>query len=130
MKFNFNYKKIIQWFLVVVLVIFLIFTFVQIITNVWELKREGVISRRNFHKYSSKAQISDIQSWMTFRYVNVIFSLPLDYLKHELNIQDKNYPNISISSQAKKNKINTSLYLSSVQQAVNKYVLEHFVKYE
>lgn len=125
MELRFKYKKILQWFLVFVLLVFLIYTLIQIVGSITELKREGFISRRNFHKYSSKPQINDMQSWMTFRYINVIFSLPPEYLKTELNILDKSYPNIAISVLAKKNKINPMNLLSSTQQAVQKYLTEN-----
>lgn len=131
MKFKItNYKKLVQWVLVLVLSLFLVYTVIQIVFSLILLKREGVISRRSFHRFSLKPQVSDIQSWMTIRYINVIFSLPAEYLKSELDIQDKNYPNISISSLAKKNKVSTTNLLSETQVLVEKYLLENISTHE
>lgn len=47
-------------------------------------------------KTTSVKDIESIDSWMTFQYINLIFSLPDSYLKEKLAINDKKYPNIPI----------------------------------
>jgi hypothetical protein len=65
--------------------------------------------------------VSDIQSWMTFNYLNFIFRLPPDYLRQSLNINDSNYPRIQISRYTKLKGIDSGQFLQSVQKAITGY---------
>src|SRR5579872_7402624 len=40
---------------------------------------------------------SSTQAWMTFDYVNRVFTLPPDYLRSTLNISDSRYPRLTIA---------------------------------
>jgi hypothetical protein len=64
---------------------------------------------------------SQIQSWMTFRYINYVFRLPENYLSKTLNISDTYYPNLVISTYAGSHKLNNAAFLANVKQAVIAY---------
>jgi hypothetical protein len=55
---------------------------------------------------------------MTFGYINASFGLPSDYLQSELGINDPQYPNVSVRTEAGRLKISSSDYLARVQKAV------------
>jgi len=79
----------------------------------------------NLNIISIMTSSSAITMWMTFDYINTIFSLPEDYLKTQLHIQDARYPNISLKSVVKKNKIDRDIFLKSVQQSVDEYIRQN-----
>ena len=64
---------------------------------------------------------SQIEGWMTFSYVNYIFSLPPSYLKDSLTIQDSHYPNLGINKYAKSKNIDITSFLASVRESVVQY---------
>lgn len=43
-----------------------------------------------------------IETWMTFKYVNVVFNLDDTVLKDALDIEDKKYPNVPIGKYSKR----------------------------
>jgi hypothetical protein len=64
---------------------------------------------------------SQIQDWMTFRYINSVFHLPPQYLAQTLKISDVYYPNLVIGTYAASHKLNPADFLTSVKQAVSAY---------
>lgn len=75
------------------------------------------------HAPLSAENVNLIDTWMTFNYINIIFKLPADYLKTNLNILDKRYPNVSLNGFIKNNKLNKATFLESVRQAVSLYLI-------
>jgi hypothetical protein len=71
---------------------------------------------QNFHK--KKLDLADIQGWMTFDFLNKAFGLPSDYLKKELVITDRKYPNITIDRWAKNNQENPSILLDRIKKLI------------
>ena len=65
--------------------------------------------------------INDIDTWMTFDYINTIFKLPKDYLRTALSIQDPSYPNLHIGKYARNHKIDAETALQKVRSAVAAY---------
>jgi len=61
-----------------------------------------------------------IRSWMTFDYINHLFSLPVNYLKTELNVNDSRYPNISLYEYGESLSTSTVSLLDTVRSAVLK----------
>ena len=112
-------------------IILLIFSFV-LIKNLHAVSREEVfIQHRNvagilFNRQKSGAitvaDVSYIDYWMTFRYINTIFKLPDNYLKDYLSIANKTYPNISLGKYASLNKIERTMFIAKVKQAVGAYL--------
>jgi hypothetical protein len=86
------------------------------------LKRHGFFGPPNgqsFHR--KKINAGDIQSWMTFDFINKTFNLPPDYLKRELNINEKRYPNITIDSWAKNVHENSSMMLERIKKLIQDF---------
>jgi hypothetical protein len=73
------------------------------------------------HVYKQTINPDQIQGWMTFSYINYIFSIPPDYLSVSLAIQDSHYPNLGISQYAKTKSFNAADFLKKVQEAVTQY---------
>lgn len=63
----------------------------------------------------------EIQSWMTFDYINTIFKLPDTYLKTRLNIGDSNYPRMRIGRAAREAHVDRNDYLTVLRAAVAAY---------
>jgi hypothetical protein len=64
---------------------------------------------------------NDIQPWMTFDYVNVVFKIPPTYLKSILGISDPRYPNIRLDRYAREYSIESSVLLNTVKKYVTTY---------
>jgi hypothetical protein len=62
-----------------------------------------------------------IQSWMTFDYVDYIFSLPTPYLQTSLSISDPRYPHLAIEDYAEGAHLSPAATLAAVQAAVRSY---------
>jgi hypothetical protein len=64
------------------------------------------------------ADATFIQPWMTFDYVNHIFSLPPAYLQATIAITDARYPRLTIEEYAEDAHLSLSTLLPQLQQAV------------
>jgi hypothetical protein len=62
-----------------------------------------------------------IESWMTFDYIDHIFSLPPTYLQTALSIQDPRFPRLTIEEYSEDAHLNLSETLGAVQAAVRSY---------
>jgi hypothetical protein len=112
-------------------IILLIFSFV-LINNLHTVSRQevsiqhktvaGLLFNRQKMGAITAADVNYIDYWMTFRYINIIFKLPDDYLKNYLNITDKIYPNISLGKYTSMYKINRTLFIAKTKQAVSAYL--------
>ncbi|HTH93026.1 MAG TPA: hypothetical protein VL576_00910 [Candidatus Paceibacterota bacterium] len=74
-------------------------------------------SQQQQHQLSA----DDIQSWMTFDYINVVFKIPKDYFKNIFGITDSRYPNIRIDTYARDYSINPLVMISTVRYYINAY---------
>lgn len=70
---------------------------------------------------SNNPDINDIDTWMTFDYINTVFKLPPSYLKTALSVQDPHYPNIHIARYARNNRLDAETALQKVRSAVAAY---------
>ncbi|HEU0051172.1 MAG TPA: hypothetical protein VFQ60_03910 [Patescibacteria group bacterium] len=59
-----------------------------------------------------------IQDWMTFDYLNHVFSLPPAYLKSALSIHDARYPNLSSRQYARRAHLDSAAFLQQVKTAI------------
>ena len=117
--------------IVLAVLVFSIFSFAQDFSR---LRRNGVFvyhgSPRTFHLLGKKpATISDVNflaGWMTFNYINKTFNILPDYLKTQLSISDKAYPNITVSKMAKEQGTTTGAYLEEVKGLVRVYFEQNF----
>lgn len=64
---------------------------------------------------------SFIESWMTFDYIDYVFSLPPSYLQSSLSIQDPRYPRVTIEEYAEDAHLNLAATLGEVQAAVRSF---------
>lgn len=115
-----------QWAILLLLAVILVFT----LWGIFKDFRSGFghpnplrSHRRWFAPQNVSAEPQEIKSWMTFRYVNLVFHLPEDYLKSSLNISDSHYPNLTIDSVAKQQNITSVLELSKTIAAVQKFLI-------
>ena len=64
---------------------------------------------------------NEIQSWMTFNYLNFIFKLPPSYLQNYFQISDPHYPNAQIGRYARVHKLDSVQFVKNIQSAVSSY---------
>jgi hypothetical protein len=83
--------------------------------------RQGQFSPPYQQLHQRKISADNIRGWMTFGYINKSFDLPPEYLKNNLSIIDKKYPNISIDSWAKKSREDRASLLEQVKALVLAY---------
>jgi hypothetical protein len=62
-----------------------------------------------------------IGTWMTFDYIDYIFSLPPSYLQNALSIHDPRYPHVTIEEYAEDAHLGLNGTLQAVQAAVRSY---------
>jgi len=124
-----NERRLIDWliaFFCIALAVLLFFFVRQYQT----LRRESLISARELslmaaikdHAHPTVSDVSAIRSWMTFDYINKLFTLPPDYLKSQLNISNSAYPKLTIGAFNKGIHANASSTLANVQDAIRQYL--------
>ena len=82
-----------------------------------------IAQRSMLHRLARQALARNpdtIEGWMTFDYIDHIFSFPPGYLKAALNISDSRYPRLTIDAYAKSAKIPEKSFLESVRAAAAK----------
>ena len=111
--------------LVIILVILAVFFVIQFrslyrqrIVHSWESRISQILQRR---APLPTSDIGVIRSWMTFNYINRLFSLPADYLKSKLNITDLHYPQLTIYGYAKNLNLDQAAFLRQVENAISGY---------
>jgi hypothetical protein len=126
-KNNKALDTIIIIFLLAVIIVTVLFSFQRInlinrfnLITSYKTRIQAIISKN--HTPLTIENTSLIDTWMTFRYINLIFKLPPDYLKGNLNISDKRYPNISLGGYIKNNKLDKTTFLDNVRKAVADYL--------
>jgi hypothetical protein len=115
----------------IVIILALFFTIRYFIYSLEKSYTEGELHTPYYHhRGSNKAQsqsaapevsINDIQAWMTFDYVNVVFKLPKDYLKNILGINDARYPNIRIDRYGRDYHIDQTVLLTTIKKYITTY---------
>ena len=65
--------------------------------------------------------VDDIQSWMTFGYLDFIFKLPPNYFQNMLHISDSHYPNVQIYRYAQINHLDYISLINSIKAAITAY---------
>jgi hypothetical protein len=123
------FKKHWPFFAIVALLIGLFFTLTYFIHNIELSYSQGEL-RPEYHPLhptkilplqDHQLQINDIQPWMTFDYVNVVFKLPKNYLKDILGISDQRYPNLRIDTYSKETNFNKPLLLQTIKKYTASY---------
>jgi hypothetical protein len=83
---------------------------------------EDTIDSSPYRDSLTARDVGVVLPWMTFRYINTIFGLPANYLKDTLHVTSTRYPNLSLSAYAKSQKMDTGIFISTLQKAVSDYL--------
>lgn len=95
-------ESVLMIFVVLLLILFCIF----LVRNIQMAHRRGIFSHGPSvsdillkNRQSNRISIADadsIEAWMTFRYINFIFSIPENSFRDQLQIADNAYPNVTL----------------------------------
>ncbi len=110
--------KYLELILLLLLIVLLVLC-ISFIRQFNHLRKEVPV---NYMARRTVLNADSIQGWMTFDYVNRIFSLPTSYLKSSLNISDEKYPKELIERYAVVRGLNPGDFLKSVQDSVGNYL--------
>jgi hypothetical protein len=122
-----EFKKYIRPLIIIFLFLILAALLTWFAFDLRSLRRSGVfkavrfLHHRRYAGTTPMLQPGQIDSWMTFRYINYVFHLPANYLQNKLNIADSGYPNITLNKYANAHKLNDATFVQSVRQAVTTY---------
>ncbi|HYV33777.1 MAG TPA: hypothetical protein VE973_02925 [Candidatus Limnocylindria bacterium] len=119
---NHKIKIYLQWVLLVLLTLVLALSLYFLVRNVEAMKLRGEM-RISLRRQNQTQNLTpdQIRGWMTFRYINLVFHLPPEYLKNSLNISDARYPNLSINSLAKTQKTDPQSVLQTTINSVKSF---------
>lgn len=111
--------------LIIVILFLLCFAEIRAIANQWD-HNPGMQSPVNYYRgrivhVPTSPTVADIQSWMTFSYIDFIFKLPPNYLQNALHLSDPHYPNVQIRLYSKVNNLNPATVIQQIQQAITAY---------
>jgi hypothetical protein len=116
-------KIILQWVLLVILTGVLAASLYIFVGKMETLRLHGYFRARFRHQIMTQKITPDqIRGWMTFRYVNLVFGMPLAYLQTALNIKDGHYPNISLDALAKQQSQSSAQVLVKTVTAVKNFI--------
>ena len=80
------------------------------------------LSIKNSRHVLNPNDLTTIDSWMTFDYLNKIFNLPPDYLKNSLDISNTRYPFLTINHYASDKGIDVPSAVSSTRGLIANYL--------
>jgi hypothetical protein len=126
-KFKILQNKTLKIISVIALALLCLIILLSIIFTIKYLHEEGELEPDYiFDEHQSgdshhKVKVDDIEEWMTFDYINVVFNIEPNYFKKILMIEDSKYPNIRIDSYAKSINIQPDSLLQQVKQNIVDY---------
>jgi hypothetical protein len=120
---SFRQKRILEKIGLLALVLLFITSVLWFISNTAQQYRQGALRSRYHHSQSTQApmNVSIIEPWMTFNYLNIVFKLPPHYLENSLSITESRYPNIRIDYYARRHTINQQMFLQMIRQNITNY---------
>ena len=93
-----------------------------IVGQIRAYRSEGLFVPRTHHARGlfmrQATTTEEIQSWMTFDYLNKTFSLPPNVLKDAIHLQSVRYPNLSIDRAARIMHENPNVVLNQVKTSI------------
>lgn len=107
--------------LTIILAVACLAAILWLIISVDRAYRLGNLLSRTSRQELRKPNPDNIQSWMTFDYINRIFKLPPEYLKTQLTITDRKYPNIEIKNYAKSQNEDVNTIIENLKQSIKNY---------
>jgi hypothetical protein len=111
-----------------ILVIILVFLVVSLISsyrqsNIGRIIHSHVTALKNNETSAGRAvNVSAVQSWMTFDYINRLFGLPPDYLKATLAISDPVYPHLTLLHYSHLQGTSMVQGVAAVKEAIEAYL--------
>jgi hypothetical protein len=84
-------------------------------------ERAARMRESEVHVLRDHIDIDDVESWMTFSYLNTVFKLPPEYLKNVLSVESPRYPDIHIGGYARVYKLDPDLLVKNIKQAIRDY---------
>lgn len=109
-------RTTIEKIFLVLLLILLAFALFSLARDFFSFSRQGFLSPNERHMDEDR-----VRDWMTFSYVNRAFDLPSEYLREELDITAKNYPNLTIRSWAGQKNESSQWMLERVKELIRQY---------
>lgn len=70
------------------------------------------------------SEVTDVETWMTFDYINHLFALPSQYLQTDLSITSSHYPRLTVAEYAEVRHLEQATFLSQVQNAIREYIAQ------
>jgi hypothetical protein len=126
---NEHKQSIISWSYVVaaILAILLLGALVWFSIDIFSLNKQGVLApaiSRIHHPTTHHATLnpSQIEDWMTFRYVEHVYGIPQSYIEKQLGTNTAISQNDTLSKYANENNLNSVRLVESVRKAVATYL--------
>lgn len=122
-----KYQKYIRLSIAALLFLILIALLIWLVIDIKNLSNAGALRvphpLRHRHQLSANPilQLSQIEGWMTFRYINYVFNLPTNYLNDKLDIPKTTNLNQTLDKYADARKMDRATFLATVKQAVAEY---------
>ena len=117
-KNAFSPAKVKVWVVIVISLIALILI-IQSLGSFYALRKTGW--RAHMLQQPRTVTTEDIQGWMTFEYLNVVFKLPPEYLRETLGIENAKYPRITLRRYAEQSKLSLPTLIQDIQEAIAGY---------
>lgn len=122
-------KNLFNWILGILIIVLgvVLFLFTQ---NILRMQRAGAFHSRHLHRplagsstpeYRAQFQPEDIRSWMTFAFIDQALGLPPTYLRDQLHIIDKRYPNLSVRNAAQELSVTPDALMFSLKASASSY---------
>ncbi len=87
-----------------------------------------ILTKNKERNRVSERDVALIEPWMTFAYVNFIFSIPDDTFRTQFSITDERYPNIPIGMYIKDTKKDQNEVLQSIKAQASESLKKVFIK--
>ena len=121
---NPKFQRGFLWAVLIAAAALLAYALWSLIVEFQAFKYSGYLRRQRAHHLQrgvAQFDAGKIAGWMTFKYINLIFNLAPEYLKNQLQITDKRYPDLPVDSAAKTRKLGPARFLQKTISAVKDY---------
>lgn len=104
--------------LVLLILVALLLSFVAV--HLYVRQNQATAAVRDLVRHRTLAP-QQIQGWMTYEYLNVVFKLPPNYLRDTLSLSSPDYPRVTLKQSARDAGIPVPALVDQVQSAVGAY---------
>ncbi len=102
--------------IIIVLAVAVVVEMIVLMRDIGTTKEHGGLKPRIRHE-----QTMAVEPWMTFTYLNTLFSLPDPYLAERLSIADARYPDLEIRRYAKEYGIDPLVLVRAIKNAIQQH---------